>query len=80
MNKANNELCNDDLTPLLTYIQECHEGKLLLLTQGLDKTIFMLHFLTEDSFTDFERQNCCHILMELKEAVMQIYLNFEKGI
>ncbi|MEM6516458.1 MAG: hypothetical protein AAF688_09780 [Bacteroidota bacterium] len=64
-----------DLSPILTYIENCHEGDLISLTSSLDKTIFMLHFLIKDTFTDFERQNCCHILAELKEAVMEIYLN-----
>ncbi|WP_377767854.1 hypothetical protein [Croceitalea marina] len=63
---------NLDLSPILKYIEKCHEGDLLSLTQTLDKTIFMLHFLAEDIFTDFERQNCCHVLMELKEAIMEI--------
>ncbi|MEO9511815.1 MAG: hypothetical protein ABJN84_16950 [Flavobacteriaceae bacterium] len=63
------------LHPLLSYIQKCHEGDLLSLTQSLDKTIFMFHFLPIDTFSDLERQNCCHILMELKEAVMEIYYN-----
>lgn len=79
MNQENNELSNDDLTPLLSYIEECHEGDLLSLTQSLDKTIFMFHFLPWDTFSNLERQNCCHVLMELKEAVMEIYLNNEKG-
>ncbi|WP_136465215.1 hypothetical protein [Flagellimonas onchidii] len=64
-----------DLRPLLSYIQECHEGDLLSLTQNLDKTIFMFHFIPMDTFSDLERQNCCHVLMELKEAVMEVYLN-----
>nr|WP_298926551.1 hypothetical protein [uncultured Allomuricauda sp.] len=78
MNQENNELSNDDLTPLLSYIQECHEGDLLSLTNSLDKTIFMFHFLPLDTFSELERQNCCHVLMELKEAVMEIYLNNKK--
>ncbi|MFP2994829.1 hypothetical protein ABN763_02915 [Spongiivirga sp. MCCC 1A20706] len=69
-----------DLSPILTYLEKCHEGDLLSLTKSLDKSIFMFHFLAQDTFTDFERQNCCHVLMELKEAVMEIYLNIEKSI
>ncbi|WP_190808706.1 hypothetical protein [Flagellimonas sp. S3867] len=68
-----------DLHPLLSYIQECHEGDLLSFTQSLDKTIFMFHFIPMDTFSDLERQNCCHVLAELKEAVMEVYLNNNKG-
>ena len=64
-----------DLSPILNYIEKCHEGDLLSFSNSLDKTMFMLHFLAQDTFTDFEKQNCCHVLMELKEAVMEIYLN-----
>ncbi|WP_422861309.1 hypothetical protein [Flagellimonas sp. W118] len=67
-----------DLSPILTYIENCHEGDLLSFTNSLDKAIFMFHFLTQDTFTDFEKQNCCHVLMELKEAVMEIYVNNKK--
>lgn len=74
MNQENNELSADDLTPLLLYIHEYHEGDLLSFSNSLGKAVFMFHFLIEDTFTDFERQNCCHVLMELKEAVMEIYL------
>ncbi len=80
MNPENIKLSNDDLTPLLSYIQECHEGDLLSFTQSLDKAIFMFHFLPWDTFSELERQNCCHVLMELKEAVMEIYLNNQRGI
>ncbi|WP_420322560.1 hypothetical protein [Flagellimonas sp.] len=69
-----------DLHPLLSYIEECHEGDLLSFTQSLDKTIFMLHFLPWETFSDIERQNCCHVLMELKEAVMEIYNDHNKNI
>ena len=63
----------NDLSPLLAYFEECHEGDLLAFAQTLDQTIFMFHFLPEDTFTCLERQNCCHVLMELKIAVMKIY-------
>ncbi|WP_396589890.1 hypothetical protein [Allomuricauda sp. R78024] len=45
MSQENNELNTNDLTPLLSYIQECHEGDLLSFTQSLDKTVFMFHFI-----------------------------------
>ncbi|RIV47532.1 hypothetical protein [Flagellimonas pelagia] len=64
-----------NLLPLLSYFEECHEGDLLSFTQWLDKAIYMLHYLPADSFSETERQNVCHVLMELKETVMEIYLN-----
>ena len=67
-----------DLSPISNYIEKFHEGDLLSLSRSLDKAIFMFHFLAEDTFTDFERQNCCHVLMELKETVMEIYVNNKK--
>lgn len=69
-----------NLLPLLSYFEECHEGDLLSFTQWLDKAIYMFHYLPIDSFSEIERQNVCHVLMGLKEAVMEIYLNNERVI
>ncbi|GAB4516744.1 MAG: hypothetical protein Tsb004_26620 [Allomuricauda sp.] len=66
-------MSNFNLHPLLSYFDECHEGDLLSFTQWLDKAIYMFHYLPADSFSETERQNVCHVLMELKEAVMDIH-------
>ena len=62
------------LHPLLSYFDECHEGDLLSFTQWLDKAIYMLHYLPVDTFSEVERQNVCHVLMELKVVVMKIHV------
>ncbi|THV57181.1 hypothetical protein EZV76_15570 [Flagellimonas alvinocaridis] len=62
----------DDLHPLLAYFEECHEGNLLSFAQWLDKAVYMFHYLPIDAFSELERQNTCHVLMELKEAVLKI--------
>lgn len=63
-----------NLLPLLSYFDNCHEGDFLSFTQWLDKAIYMLHYLPSDTFSEVERQNVCHVLMELKEAVLKIHL------
>lgn len=63
-----------NLLPLLSYFEECHEGDLLSFTQWLDKAIYMFHYLPADTFSETERQNVCHVLMELKEAVLKIHI------
>ncbi|MEO2051919.1 MAG: hypothetical protein ABGX00_09120 [Allomuricauda sp.] len=68
------ELESNDLQPLLSYFEECHEGNLLSFTQWLDKAIYMFHYLPTDSISETERQNVCHVLMELKEAVLKIHI------
>ncbi len=62
-----------DLHPLLAYFEECHEGNLLSFAQWLDKAVYMFHYLPIDAFSELERQNTCHVLMELKEAVLKIH-------
>ncbi|SFC28440.1 hypothetical protein SAMN04487891_108117 [Flagellimonas taeanensis] len=62
-----------DLYPLLSYFEECHEGDLLSFTVWLDKAIYMFHYLPSDTFSETERQNVCHVLMELKVAVLKIH-------
>ncbi len=68
------ELKQNDLLHLLSYFEECHEGDLLSFTQWLDKAIYMFHYLPADAFSAAERQNVCHVLMELKGAVMDIHV------
>ena len=63
-----------NLLPLLSYFEEFHEGDLLSFTQWLDKAIYMLHYLPTNTFSDIERQNVCHVLMELKHTVMKIHI------
>ncbi|WP_422351528.1 hypothetical protein [Flagellimonas sp.] len=63
-----------NLNPLLSYFEKCHEGDLLSFTQWLDKAIYMFHYLPTDSFSETERQNVCHVLMELKETVLKIHV------
>ncbi|MAU16137.1 MAG: hypothetical protein CMH46_11430 [Muricauda sp.] len=65
---------------LLSYFEECHEEDLLSFTQWLDKAIYMFHYLPTDAFSETERQNVCHVLMELKEAVLKIHIDDLKNI
>ncbi|MBO0329904.1 hypothetical protein [[Muricauda] lutisoli] len=63
-----------NLLPLISYFEHCHEGDLLSFVQWLDKAIYMFHYLPVDAFSATERQNVCHVLMELKEAVLKIHM------
>lgn len=64
---------NIDLSPMIKYINEHHDGNLLSLSNWLDRAIYMFHYLPEDAFTNLERQNTCHILMQLKETLMEVH-------
>ncbi len=72
-NQTKIELEVIDLSPFLDYLDEYHEGNLLFLTNWFDRAIYMFHYLPEDVFTPFERQNTCHILMQLKETLTEVY-------
>lgn len=78
-NQTKIELEAIDLSPFLDYLDEYHEGNLLSLSNWLDRAIYMFHYLPEDAFTSLERQNTCHILMQLKEILVEIYYR-EKSI
>lgn len=78
-NQTKIELDEIDLSPFLDYLDEYHEGNFLSLTNWLGRAIYMFHYLPEDTFTSLERQNTCYVLMELKDAVMEIYLNRRKN-
>jgi len=72
-NQTKIELEAIDLSPFLDYLEEYHEGNLLSLSNWLDRAIYMFHYLPEDTFTNLERQNTCHILMQMKETLMEVY-------
>ena len=76
----NPKLKVSDLSPILEYLDDYHEGNLLSLSEWLNQAIYMFYYLPIDTFSELERQNASHILIELKEAVMEIYLNMEKSI
>ncbi|BFP43230.1 hypothetical protein FGF1_40750 [Flavobacteriaceae bacterium GF1] len=73
------ELQEMDLFPVIRYVNEYHEGNLLVLAKWFDQAIYMFHYLPEDVFTALERQNTCHILMQLKETLMEIHFK-ENGL
>lgn len=67
-----------DLSPILEYLNQFHESDLLSLSEWLNQAIYMLHYLPADTFSELERQNTSHVLMELRAVVMEIYLNNKK--
>ncbi len=69
-----------NLSPILSYIQDYHDGSLLSLANSLDQVIYLFHYLPADTVTEFERQNVSHMLMGLKEAVMEVYFQDKTGI
>ncbi len=73
------ELKVSDLSPILDYLNNYHEGDLLSLSRWLNQAIYMFHYLPSDAFSELERQNASHILMEFKEVIMEIYLNNVKS-
>ncbi|GAB5473566.1 MAG: hypothetical protein Mars2KO_16650 [Maribacter sp.] len=72
-NQTKIDLEEIDLSPFLDYLEEFHEGNLLSLSNWLAQAIYMFHYLPEDVFTAHERQNMCHILMQLKETLVEVY-------
>ena len=64
-----------DLSPILEYLNNYHEGDLISVSEWLNQTIYMFHYLPTDTFSELERQNACHVLMGLKKAVMEVYGN-----
>jgi len=72
-NQTKIELYEIDLSPIIRYVNEYHEGNLLSLSNWFDQAIYMFHYLPEDAFTRIERQNTCHILRQLKETLMEVY-------
>ena len=69
------ELKASDLSPIIEYLNDYHEGDLLSLSEWLNQAIYMFHYLPADTFSELERQNVSHVLVGLKEVVIKIHLN-----
>lgn len=69
------ELKDIDLSPIIAYLDDYHDGDLISLSEWLNQAIYMFHYLPIDTFSELERQNVSHVLMELKEVVIEIYYN-----
>lgn len=67
------ELKVTDLSPILDYLNNYHEGDLLSLSEWLNQAVYMFHYLPVDTFSESERQNVSHVLMGLKEACKKAY-------
>ena len=74
MVKPKSKLKQEDLQPIIDLLNKYYDGNLLLLTKWLDRSIYVLHFFSEDdSLTELQRQNICFALMGLKECLMEIH-------
>lgn len=87
MNKVNETkkcLNQGDLHPIIEQIDKYYEGNVLILTEWLDRAIYMLHFIPcNGEFTELQRQNVCGVLLGIKESLMEAYfvnqgLGYEK--
>lgn len=87
MNKVNETkkcLNQGDLYPIIEQIDKYYEGNVLMLTEWLDRAIYMLHFIPcNGEFTELQRQNVCGVLLGVKESLMEAYfvnqgLGYEK--
>lgn len=73
-------LNQEDLYPIIEQIDKYYEGNVLILTEWLDRAIYMLHFIPCDGeFTDLQRQNVCGVLLGVKESLMEAYFE-NKGL
>lgn len=84
INETKNGLNQEDLRPMIEKIDKFYEGNVLILTEWLDRAIYMLHFIPCDGeFTELQRQNVCGVLLGVKESLMESYfvnqgLSYEK--
>ncbi|MCR9173991.1 MAG: hypothetical protein NXI10_15920 [bacterium] len=87
MSKSNGtkiELKEEDLKPILEQINKYYDGNVLVVTEWLDRAIFMLHFIPDDDeFSQLQKQNVCGVILGIKESLMQAYfqnqaLEYEK--
>lgn len=68
------KLKQEDLQPILEQIDKYYEGNVLVVTEWLDRAIFMLHFIPDDDeFSQLQKRNVCGVILGIKESLMQAY-------
>lgn len=67
------ESSNSDLTPVLNCINKYFDGNMYQLAEGLDKVLYMIHYLPYEEFTERERQSASFTLMELKRSLLKAF-------
>lgn len=73
-NETKSGLNLEDLRPIIEQIEKFYEGNPLILTEWLDRAIYMLHFIPcNGEFTELQRQNVCGVLLGVKESLMEAY-------
>ena len=73
-NKTKKYLNLEDLRPIIDHLEKYYDGNVLIMTEWLDRAIYMLHFIPcEGEFTELQRQNVCGALLGVKESLMEAY-------
>ena len=81
---AKKHLDLEDLQPIIDHLEKYYDGNVLIMTEWLDRAIYMLHFLPCDGeITELQRQNVCGALLGVKESLVEAYfvnqgLGYEK--
>jgi len=62
------------LQPIIEYIERFYDGNVILLTEWIDRAIYMLHFIPADSeFSELQELNVCAVLFGMKECLFKCY-------
>ncbi len=77
-------LKQENLQPLIAHIEKYYEGNVLILTEWLERAIYMILLIPEDDeFTTLHKRNVCGAILGVKESLMNAYfesqdLEYEK--
>lgn len=68
-----------DLQPLIDHIEKYYGGNVLLLTEWLDRAIYMIPFIPEnDEFTILQKRNVCGAIFGIKESLIKAYFKLNE--
>ena len=65
-NGTRKQLKQEDLQPIIDHIERYYEGNVLILTEWLDRAIYMFHYVPCDGeFTELQKQNVCGVIRKV---------------
>jgi hypothetical protein len=78
-NETEKQLKLDDLQPIIDHIEKYYEGNVLIVSEWLDRAIYMFHFIPDDGeFTAMQKRNVCCVILGIKESLVESHFKLNE--
>jgi hypothetical protein len=78
-NRTTKQLKIEDLQPIIAHIDKYYEGNILILTEWLDRAIYMFHYIPDEGeFTAMQKRNVCGVILGIKESLNEAHFKLNE--